>query len=237
MSTAFPFYLVMTAAEFAGKEAFSQSPAWMACHFSSYGTGLSNLPVTLPQGAMVIINDRIPIHGHDPEMMTDQLLALYESLHPERFLLDLQRPGCPETAVAAKCFIDALPCPVAITDHYAEGLNCPVFLAPPPLDTALTDYLQPWSGREIWLEAALDHAIITVKDSGSRYCSASWEEEPENAFFDDSLFCHYSIRLTDSMAEFHLFRTREDLTALLQAAEALGVAAAVGLYQELGTRI
>lgn len=227
----------MTAAEFAGKETFSKPPAWMACHFSSYGTGLSNLPENLPEGAMVIINDRIPIHGHDPEMMKDQLLALYETLHPERFLLDLQRPGCPETAAAAKCIIDALPCPVGITDHYADGLNCPVFLAPPPLDTVLADYLQPWSGREIWLEAALDHAVITVTDSDSRYYSASWEEEPETAFFDDSLFCHYRIRLTDSEAEFHLFRTHEDLTALLQAAEALGVAAAVGLYQELGTRI
>lgn len=223
----------MTSAEFAGKEAFSQPPAWMACHFSSYGTGLSNLPVFLPEGAMVILNDRIPIHGHDPGLIADQLLTLHETLHPARFLLDLQRPDCPETAAAAQRIVDALPCPVGVTEHYAKDLNCPVFLEPPPLDMALADYLQPWSGKDVWLEAALDHAVITVTESGSRYRSEPLEEEPEAAFFEDTLFCHYRIRLTDSRAEFHLYRTREDLTLLLRAAEALGVSAAVGLYQEL----
>ena len=186
---------------------------------------------------MVILNDRIPIRGHDPGLIADQLLTLYETLHPTRFLLDLQRSSCPETAAAAHRIIDTLPCPVGVTEQYAKDLNCPVFLAPPPLDMTLADYLHPWSGREIWLEAALDQAVITVTDSGSRYCSSSWEEGPEASLYEEALFCHYRIHLTAAKAEFHLFRTSEDLTALLQAAEALGVAAAVGLYQELGTRI
>ena len=43
-------YFAMTAAEIRGCSALPAGIAWMACHFSPYGTGLSNLPPELPEG-------------------------------------------------------------------------------------------------------------------------------------------------------------------------------------------
>ena len=66
-------YLAMTPAEF---NSVSQPPpdfAYMACHFSPYGTGLGNLPTVLPPESLLILNDRTPIHGHDPQRIFDQL--------------------------------------------------------------------------------------------------------------------------------------------------------------------
>lgn len=62
-----PLFLAMTAAEFRIAAEIPAHPAWMACHFSAYGTGISNLPRELPAGAMLMLNDRTPICGHDPE--------------------------------------------------------------------------------------------------------------------------------------------------------------------------
>ena len=42
------------------------------------------------------------------------------------------------------------------------------------------------------------------------------------------------MRTEGDIAEFTLFRTREDTVDLLEEAEKLGVKLAVGLYQELG---
>ena len=41
-------FLAMTAAEIRGTETLPPKTAWMACHFSPYSTGLSNLPKDLP---------------------------------------------------------------------------------------------------------------------------------------------------------------------------------------------
>jgi len=59
-------YLAMTAAEMHYAETLPEHPVWMACHFSSYATGLSNCPTFLPAGSLLMINDRIPIWNHDP---------------------------------------------------------------------------------------------------------------------------------------------------------------------------
>ena len=42
-----PLYLAMTAAELSAAEALPRKMAYMACHFSLYGTGLSNIPEQL----------------------------------------------------------------------------------------------------------------------------------------------------------------------------------------------
>ena len=49
--------LAMTAAEL-GAAPLPSHPAWMACHFSPYSTGLTNLPPKLPQDSLLILNDR-----------------------------------------------------------------------------------------------------------------------------------------------------------------------------------
>jgi hypothetical protein len=48
--------------------------AWMACHFSAYGKGISNMPTSLPPGAALILNDRMPPFGHDPATVAKELI-------------------------------------------------------------------------------------------------------------------------------------------------------------------
>lgn len=183
---------------------------------------------------MIIVNDRTPVCGHDPEQITEQLQTLVSQLRAECILLDFQRPNEPETAAITRAILHGLPCPVGVAEGYAGELDCPVLLPPPPPDRPLKDYLQPWKHREIWLEAALSALTITVTEAGSRYEASSSLEAAEPCFAEDDLLCHYHIAVSDTQARFDLYRTASDLTALLQASEELGITRAVGLYQELG---
>ena len=45
---AISIYLAASPAQISKMERFPEKLAWMACHFSPYGTGLSNLPASLP---------------------------------------------------------------------------------------------------------------------------------------------------------------------------------------------
>lgn len=223
-----PLYLALTAAEFAVCSSLPQNLAWMACHFSSYGTGLSNLPPKLPEGAMVILNDRIPIHGHNPDTILRQLM----DLRPDCLLLDFQRPGVQETLNLTQILVRELPCPVGVSHIYGKELTCPVFLPPVPPDMPLEEYLAPWLGRKIWLEAALEGITCTITENGST--TSPLLHPPQDGLAEESLHCHYKIDVNDSNAQIHLYRTAGDLQNLLKNAKNHGVTKAVGLYQELG---
>lgn len=231
---ALPLYLAMTEAEFRSADTLPTHPAWMACHFSCYGTGLSNLPKQLPAGAMVILNDRTPVYGHDPELIVQQLSDLVERHRVDSVLLDFQRPDCNRTADIANAVVAALSCPVGVTETYATKMDCPVFLAPPPLYKPLGEYLSVWRDREIWMEAALDSQMVTVTAEGSQFSPALPAIPEEPSFPEEALFCRYNTKVYDDRAEFNLFRTQETLDAMVQEAERLGVRRIIGLYQELG---
>lgn len=231
---ALPVYLAMTAAEMSSGVPLPDRPAWMACHFSCYGTGLSNCPDDLPPGSLLILNDRTPVQGHDPDLIVRQLKQIAQECKVSGVLLDLQRPEIEDTAVIAKAIVGALDCPVGGSEAYAKDLACPVFLPPPPLHKPLKEYLDPWSGREIWLEAALDSELITLTPEGSRFTPLFPAHTTEQSFLEEVLHCRYHIEIKDKQVDFTLFRTPETLDTLLQEAERLGVAQVVGLYQELG---
>ena len=72
-------YLAMTAEEIATTDILPEHTAYMACHFSPYGTGLTNIPESLPKNAILILNDRIPFCGHDKALIAKQLAQLMES--------------------------------------------------------------------------------------------------------------------------------------------------------------
>ena len=225
---ALPRYLAQTAEEFQRCSPLPAHPAWMACHFSPYGTGLVNLPPALPKGAMVILNDRIPMAGHDPETVLRQL----RQLSPHCLLLDFQRPPSPGALEMARQIVLGSPCPVGVTQAYGQDLDCPLFLPPPPPDTLPEEHLGPWQSREIWLELGLDAMTYTVTEQGA--VPGSLSTVPQRGSADKDLCCHYRIDLFDDRAEFSLWRTRKDLELLLEKAEAHGVTKAVGLWQELG---
>lgn len=226
-------YFAMTAAEIRANDHLPPELAWMACHFSPYGTGLSNLPKALPPNSLLILNDRTPIHGHDAARIARQLGERMDALKCRGLLLDLQRPGEEETAALVKHLAEALPCPMAVSEPYAEGLHCPVFLPPVPPDVSLGAYLSPWRGREIWLELALDGAVLTLAEEGASTAPLPPAEHPEAGHQEEALHCHYHIDISDADVKFTLWRTGEDLENLWEEAQALGVTTGVGLYQEL----
>lgn len=226
-------YLAMTAAEIDTAHTLPPALGYMACHFSPYSTGLSNIPRHLPPGSMLILTDRTPIHGHDPSLIARQLTDAMAELDCHRLLLDLQRPDVEETRQLVAHLVSALPILPGVSAPYAGSLNCPVLVPPVPPDMAIADHLAPWQGREIWLEAALDPLRLTLTPQGLVRESPCPRSAAAPIHQDPALHCHYTIHLAPDSAQFTLWRTEEDLTALLAEARVLGVSLAVGLYQEL----
>lgn len=222
-------YLAMTAAEVRNLSPTAEKIAWMACHFSPYSTGISNLPDTLPEGSMLILNDVTPIHGHDPERIEKQLRKNITNNNCMGLLLDFQRKGYPELEDLAKHLSDALPCPVG----YFGNHKGPVFLPPVPCHVPIREYIDPWKHREIWLEAALSVQQLQLTPQGCEIHTQTPAEIPDHGHKDTDLHCHYHIALSDAQANFTLWRTKEDVLELLEDAQGLGIQIAVGLWQEL----
>jgi len=226
-------FLAMTAAEMRNISAFPPKTAWMACHFSPYGTGLSNLPKTLPPGSLLMVDDITPPHGHDPVLIAEQLAQCSEILQCCGILLDFQRKNSRETSELVKHLIQALPCPAAVSDCYAGDLDCPVFLPPVPPSVPLAAYLTPWKRRDVWLELGLGGEILTLTEEGCETVLPPCPDLAGNGFSDGTLHCHYTIESNEKNARFTLWRTKDDLDELLREAEAFGITTTVGLYQEL----
>ena len=226
-------YLALTAGELQGN-AFEGKLAYMACHFSLYTTGLSNIPQALPPGSMLILNDQIPISGHDPHRIATQLRQAIEGFSCDSLLLDFQRPGNAETAQLCRLLSTEISCPLGISHHYARDLESAVFLPPPPLDMPLPEYIVPWSGRRLWLEAALEAAEFTLTSDGCTVTPIPYERAQDQAFIEEMLHCRYHCQVEPDSIRFHLYRTADQLKVLLEEADHLGIEKSIGLYQQLG---
>lgn len=226
-------YLAMTGAELAAAARIPERAAWMACHFSPYGTGLSNLPVQLPGGTVLMLNDRTPISGHDPRRIAQQLGTVLEKWNCPALVLDFQRENNPETQALTSWLVQAYPELTVVSLPYAYGLDCPVFLPPCPPDQPLEDFLAPWKDRKIWLELSLERQEIILTAQGAQTIPCSLPESLPAGQAEPRLHCHYTVQLTDDQAVFTLWRTPEDLAQLLAQAETLGVLGAMSLYQQL----
>ena len=226
-------YLAMTAAEMALAEPLPSKIAWMSCHFSPYGRGLSNLPGWLPEGSLLMLTDRTPWWNHDGERIAQELAGLLDTHACAGLLLDFQRPEVPGVAALAEMLTAQLSCPVGVSEPNANNLNCPVFLPPIPLGMTVSEYLQPWQGREIWLDMAPECCEIRLIANGSTFLPLPYSPPPEGCHRDDPLHCQYTVEVCSDRAKFTLYRTKEDLPPLLEEARAYGVTTAVGLWQEL----
>ena len=228
-----PLYLAMTAAEISATLSLPERCAYMACHFSPYTEGLSNIPAGLPPQSMLILNDRMPCQGHSADLVASQLKTAVSQLNCESILLDFQRPPEPESLSIVKTIVLSLPCPVAVTAAYGEDLDCPVFLSPAPLHRSMRDYLEPWNHREIWLEAALCQEEIVITEAGIAHHPIFPTVPMSGGFSDGQLLCRYHTKTADNSLHFTLFDTPETLKQKLELAAALGAARAIGLWQEL----
>ena len=225
--------LAMTAGEMRNISAFPGKVAWMACHFSPYGLGLSNLPKSLPDGSVLMVDDVTPPHGHDPVYIGEQLIGCVKKWKCSGILLDFQRVGCEETMAIAESLVNALPCPTVVSEIYARDLDCPVFLPPVPPSVPIEEHLVPWKDREIWLELGLDGEILTLTESGCETTPLPHPDLDAQGFVEEKLCCHYQIAINEKSARFTLWRTKQDISKLVDEAIRLGVTTTVGLYQEL----
>ncbi len=223
-------YLALTPEELAQCSAPPKHTAWMACHFSFYGTGLSNIPKKLPPDSMLILNDRVRLQRHDPEQILQELLQAVELLHPAGLLLDLQEAPTSLSEKIVTTLAEDLPCPVGVPQAYAHCSDGPVFLAAPPLDIPLQIYAAGWDGRELWLEAATETAMIRVTETGAEYAVYPLPDTP--AFQDSSLCCGYRLTASEDTLTVQLYRDQKNVADLLCKADELGFSRAIGLYQQ-----
>lgn len=215
-------YLAMTPAEIAKADVLPEKYAGIYCPFS--------LEAFLPCPAgLLVLTDQETGNIPSVQMLSDRI----RSVSREAVLLDFQCPGNPNALLLCKTLQERLPCPMVVSDVYARNLDCPVFLPPVPPHTQLTEHIAPWKGRDIWLDISTQGLLVTVTGSGSSEEALPRFSGTEKCHADSRLHCHYSFSVSEDKAEFTLWRTREDLAALLREAEQCGVKAAVGLYQEL----
>ena len=220
----------MTPAEMNAIRPLPAGAAWMSCHFSS--TGLCDLPNILPEQSLLILDDSVPYEDQDPSRILDQLTTALGKLHCQALLLDFQRPGNSRVPELAELLQKALPCPVGISEPYSGATEGPVFLSLLPAHRSLKKLLEPWKGREIWLEVGPAPESARVTGKGTEFLPAA-SPLPPCPHRHEGLFCHYGIKLSEDEILFTLLRTSEDLRALTAEAEGLGVTRTIGLYQEL----
>ena len=223
-------FLAMTAVE--AKKALPDRVCFMSCRFSPYSAGLTNLPSELPPNSMLLLDDSMPPAGHDPKTVIEQLCGLVKQFSVCGVLLDFQREKTEVSNSMVHAILQALPCPVAVTEDYARDLGCLVFLSACPANVALEKYLQPWK-QGVYLEIAPSRMQIAVTEDGASTVYLSAGETESLVFYDERLCCHYKTEVFENRAVFTFQRNREDLEKLIQKAQDLGVVATVGLYQEL----
>lgn len=223
------FYLAMTEAEIRSATSLPRHLAYMACHFSPYGIGLTNIPKQLPPGSILIVNDRVPVLHHDPQFILRQLTSAVQKLSVFGILLDFQIRGVPLTAQIVKTLADSLPCPVAVSSAYGETLSCPIFSAP-QLHQRFCDFEPIKKNRPLWLDTYQETALYEVTPDGCTIGKSTGVSG--NCFFDEALQCRYTFSLKKDSAIFTLSRQAGEMAGYLRAAEQAGVSVAVGLYQQ-----
>ena len=228
-----PIYLAMTGREIAQYSGFSSTLCYMACHFSSSGPGLSNLPSHLPEGTILCIDDSTPIQNHNVNLITKQINELCKRVKSDSILLDFQRPDNPFAQDMVDSILESAPCPVAVSHIYAKDFDCPVFLPPLPFRLPLSAYLEPWNGKEVWLELGADKEMAIITEAGFGAERVHYIPEGSPYFRDSSLLCHYCTHIKQDHIAVYFHRTKRDMEELQQHAHQLGVCKFIGLLQQL----
>ena len=227
----FEIYLAVTGAEIISASQSRKPLAWMGCHLSAGGSGISGVPASLPPDSILVLTDQMPPQGHDPQQIAQELVDAAHQLNCSRILLDFQRPQSDAGNQIVEHILTLANLPVGVSEGYGAHLRCAVFLRPPPLWTALDDHIAPWKGREIWLEAAQEDAVVTVTTAGSHYTTC--HKDYPYPFQSEALQVAYRIETGPDQLRVYLHRGPKELQELLHQAKQLGICTAVGLYEHL----
>lgn len=224
-------YLAVTTGEM--EEFLPKKTAFLSCHFSSSGQGLSNIPQRLPENSLLLLDDSMPLCGHDPAVVVKQLQDLVKDFSVNAILLDFQGEKTEQLQTMAQEILRGVPCPVAATEWYAKNLGCPVFLSAPPADSTLEKHLKRWLKQGVFMEIAPCGAKMEVTENGCKKEHFPFANAENLPLYNGKLRCHYDVEVFPDRAVFTLGRTKDDLAALADEAAKLGVLGTVGLYQEL----
>lgn len=229
-----PLYLAMTGSEIRHKNHISRPIAWMACQFSPYSQGITNVPECLPPESILILNDRMPCQGHSPSLVAQQIKKAADQLQCESILLDFQQVPNPESEAMTAYLAEHIAHPLYISGTYGKHLTCGIFLPPPPLHEPMSDYLDQWGGRQIWMETGLFQETVTITREGTTYTPQFPPDGLDGGHFDQTLCCRYQAVLSDDEIRFLLYDTADTLPHKWRLAQECGVSRILGLYQELG---
>ena len=215
-----PLYLAMTVDELERCPRLPEQLGWMACHFSPYGRGLTDLPEALPPGSLLLCDDRIPILHHDAALVAVQLAQLAKTLRCRAIVLDFQQPESAQGARIAEAVSEAAECPVVLPPAYAHCGTGPVLLPPPRLWDPISRVAEAWKGRTLWMEWVIQAAEVTVTETESRYTSLEQPPEPgKQDRTDPVLCCRYRTELAGDRAAFLLWDAVQTLEKKRRAAE------------------
>ena len=224
-----PLYLAMMDGEMQDSPSLPPRIARMGCTFDPDGPGLLDLPEALPQGGMLMVDDRNPISSQDPHVVATTLAEAADRLGITGILLDFERPPAAVSQAMAACIIRMLPCPVGIPPAYGASLDCPLFLPPCPLHIPMAEYLKPWQHRKIWMEARMLQQTVTVTSTGTVYGIPSPADNLTGGYYDEILCCQCIPEITDAQVRFTLYDTPETLQKKWKHPN---ITRAIGLYQD-----
>ena len=225
-----PQYLAMTDGEIAACARLPPRLARMGCHFSD--DGLVELPQTLPSGALLVLDDRVPMAAQDPGRILAQLAEALEKFSCTGLLLDFQQAENAPQRELVRLLTRELTIPLAAPPAYAvEG--CRLFLSPVAADQAIEEALSPWAGKKIWLDTAPAAVRLELTKQGCTRTPLP-RMAASGKFEDSKLCCRYSIETVPNGFQFTLYRDQSCIRALLEQAAALGAELAIGLWQEWG---
>lgn len=228
----FSIYLAFLPAQRNKMHTLQERAAWLGCRLSPYGEGITGLPPALPEKSMLILTDETPPQGHDPERIARELTENAMNLGADRILLDFQREDLQENRDIAEMVLRLSGIPVGITEQYGRDFDCPVFLSPPPLWTPLEEKAAFWAGRELWLEAVTESALVTVTETGSRYAPGNFPL-PDDSPIHERLCLRYRMERSERQRRFTLSRDAGMVRKLMNQAEGLGFTVAVGMWDIL----
>ena len=109
----------------------------------------------------------------------------------------------------ARQLVKALPCPTAVSQRYAQGLDCPVFLSPMPLCRPIE--LSKWQGRQLWLDAPICNQTVTVTDRGAAVSDFLPFAPIDGGFFHERLAVRYRVNCQKDRAVFTVSRGLREL--------------------------